>query len=314
MKVGVRILTAAIFACWLSTALAQERVRFIVAFAPGGIADTVARLVGQRVAEQIGRPVVVENRAGAGGNLAARAVAASPADGSVFLVHTAAFAINPSLYRDAGYEARQFVPVALIASTPEMIAAHPSVTAGDIKRFFEDQRGKPVTYSTAGVGTSSHLAGEYLLRHLGGLDAVHVPFQGGTPAVTAVVANQVMLVSTSMPTAVPQIRAGRLKGIAVMSAKRSSALPDVPTTLEVGIPLEASGWVGVLAPPGTRGEVAERMNGEIARALRQREVRERLENIGFEPTPGSAEDFGAYLRKEVENWANIVRTAGIKQD
>jgi tripartite-type tricarboxylate transporter receptor subunit TctC len=314
MKVGVRILTAAIFACWLSTALAQERVRFIVAFAPGGIADTVARLVGQRVAEQIGRPVVVENRAGAGGNLAARAVAASPADGSVFLVHTAAFAINPSLYRDAGYEARQFVPVALIASTPEMIAAHPSVTAGDIKRFFEDQRGKPVTYSTAGVGTSSHLAGEYLLRHLGGLDAVHVPFQGGTPAVTAVVANQVMLVSTSMPTAVPQIRAGRLKGIAVMSAKRSSALPDVPTTLEVGIPLEASGWVGVLAPPGTRGEVAERMNGEIAQALRQREVRERLENIGFEPTPGSAEDFGAYLRKEVENWANIVRTAGIKQD
>jgi tripartite-type tricarboxylate transporter receptor subunit TctC len=302
--------------CYLacSTALAQERVRFIVAFAPGGIADTVARLVGQRVSEQIGRPVTVENRGGAGGNLATRAVAAMAPDGSVFLVHTAAFAINPSLYRDAGYEAGQFVPVALVASTPEMIAAHPSVTAAHIKQFFEDHRGKPVTYSTAGVGTSSHLAGEYLLRHLGGLEAVHVPFQGGTPAVAATMANQVMLVSTSMPTAVPQIRAGRLKGIAVMSAKRSSALPDVPTTLEAGIPLEASGWVGVLAPPGTKSDVASRMNAEISQALRGREVRERLENIGFEPAPGSAEEFAAYLRKEVANWSNIVRTAGIKQD
>jgi tripartite-type tricarboxylate transporter receptor subunit TctC len=308
------MLALAICASTVSTAFAQERVRFVVAFAPGGIADTVARLVGQRISEQIGRPVIVENRGGAGGNLAARAVATSPPDGSVFLVHTAAFAINPSLYREAGYEARDFVPVALIASTPEMIAAHPSVTAVNIRQLFEDQRGKQVSYSTAGVGTSSHLAGDYLLRHLGGLDAVHVPFQGGTPAVAAVIGNQVMLVSTSMPTAVPQIRTGKLKGIAVMSAKRSSALPDVPTTLEVGIPLEASGWVGVLAPPGTKAELAARMNAEIGQALRQRELRERLENIGFEPSPGSAEEFGAFLRNEVEKWANIVRTAGIKQD
>ena len=293
---------------------APERYRFIVAFAPGGIADTVARLIGARVSEQTGKPVVVENRGGAGGNLATRAVAALPGDGSAFLVHTAAFAINPSLYRDAGYEAQQFVPVALVASTPEMIAAHPSVGAADIKQFFEQMQGKPVTYSTAGVGTSSHLTGEYLLRHLGKLEAVHVPYQGGTPAVAAAMANQVMLVSTSMPTAVPQVRAGKLKGIAVMSAKRSSALPDVPTTLEAGIPLEASGWVGVLAPPGTRPNVASQMNGEINQALRSRDVRERLENIGFEPAPGSADDFAAYLRKEVANWANIVRTAGIKQD
>jgi tripartite-type tricarboxylate transporter receptor subunit TctC len=297
-----------------STAPAQERIRFIVAFAPGGIADTVARLVGGRVSEQTARPVIVENRGGAGGNLAARAAAAMPADGSVFLVHTAAFAINPSLYREAGYQAADFVPVALVASTPEMIAAHPSVTAAHIKQLFEDMRGKPVTYSTAGVGTSSHLTGDYLLRHLGGLEAVHVPFQGGTPAVAAAIANQVMLVSTSMPTAVPQVRAGKLKGIAVMSAQRSKALPDVPTTVELGIPLEASGWVGILAPPGTKADVAARMNAEVNQALRGREVRERLENIGFEPAPGSAEDFAAYLRKEVANWANIVRTAGIKQD
>jgi tripartite-type tricarboxylate transporter receptor subunit TctC len=297
-----------------ASAFAQERIRFIVAFAPGGIADTVARLVGARVSEQMGRPITVENRGGAGGNLAARAVAGMPADGSAFLVHTAAFAINPSLYRDAGYDAMQFVPVALVASTPEMIAAHPSVSATHIKQFFDEMRGKPVTYSTAGVGTSSHLTGEYLLRHLGGLEAVHVPFQGGTPAVAAAMANQVMLVSTSMPTAVPQVRAGKLKGIAVMSAKRSKALPDVPTTLEVGIALEASGWVGVLAPPGTRAEIASRMNTEVNQALANREVRERLENIGFEPSPGSAEEFAAYLRKEVANWANIVRTAGIKQD
>ena len=277
-----RFIAFAVSILFASYAAAQERIRFIVAFAPGGIADTVARLVGNRVSEQTGRPVTVENRGGAGGNLAARAVAALPADGSAFLVHTAAFAINPSLYRDAGYEAGQFVPVALVASTPEMIAAHPSVTALNIKQFFEEMRGKPVTYSTAGVGTSSHLTGDYLLRHLGGLEAVHVPYQGGTPAVAAAMANQVMLVSTSMPTAVPQVRAGKLKGIAIMSAKRSRALPDVPTTLEVGIPLEASGWVGVLAPPGTKGEVAARMNTEINRSLADPEVRQRLENIGFE--------------------------------
>lgn len=312
---GIRFLLsgalAVLFSC---TAYSQTPVRFVVAFAPGGIADTVARLVGQKVSEQVGRPVIVENRGGAGGNLATRVVATSPADGSVFLVHAAAFAINPSLYRNAGYEARDFVPVALIASTPEMIAAHPSVTASHIQQFFEENRGKPVTYSTAGVGTSSHLTGEYLLRHLGRMDAVHVPYQGGTPAVAAVMANQVMLVSTSMPTAVPQIRAGKLKGIAVMSAKRSSALPDVPTTREAGIALEASGWVGVLAPPGTRAELAARMNAEIGQALRQRDVHERLQNIGFDPAPGSAEDFAAFLRDEVEKWGNIVRTAGIKQD
>lgn len=310
----IRSLAVALLGGWTLAVSAQTPVRFVVAFAPGGIADTVARLIGQRVTEQTGRTVIVENRGGAGGNLATRAVATSPNDGSVFLVHTAAFAINPSLYRSAGYEARDFVPVALIASTPEMIAAHPSITAANIKAFIEEQRGKQVTYSTAGVGTSSHLSGDYLLRHLGKLDAVHVPFQGGTPAVAAVVGNQVMLVSTSMPTAVPHIRAGRLRGIVVMSAKRSSALPDVPTAQEVGIPLEASGWVGVLAPPGTRAEIATRLNTEIQQALRQNEVRERLENIGFEPTPGSVEDFAAFLRKEVENWGTMVRTAGVKQD
>ena len=313
-KRGLSLVLALACALAASAALAQQPVRFIVAFAPGGIADTVARLVGSKVSEQISRPVIVENRGGAGGNLAARAVMAMPGDGASFLVHTAAFAINPSLYREAGYEARQFVPVALIASTPEMIAAHPSVGAANIRQFFDDMQRKPVTYSTAGVGTSSHLTGDYLLRHLGRMDAVHVPFQGGTPAVAAVISNQVMLVSTSMPTAVPHIRSGKLKGIAVMSAKRSSALPDVPTTAEVGIPLEASGWVGVLAPPGTKPEVASAMNAEIGRALAQREVRERLLNIGFEPAPGSAEDFAAFLRAEVDKWGNIVRTAGIKQD
>jgi tripartite-type tricarboxylate transporter receptor subunit TctC len=297
-----------------SNAFGQERVRFIVAFAPGGIADTVARLIGNRVSEQAGKPVIVENRGGAGGNLAARAVATMPADGSIYLVHTAAFAINPSLYREAGYEAQQFVPVALIATTPEMIAAHPSVSAANIKQLFEEMQRKPLTYSTAGIGTSSHLTGDYLLRHLGGMEAVHVPYQGGTPAVAAAMANQVTLVSTSMPTAVPQVRAGKLKGIAVMSARRSSALPDVPTTVEAGIPLEASGWVGILGPPGMREEVSRQMNRQVSQALRQREVRERLENLGFEPAPGSAEEFAAYLRKEVSSWANIVRTAGVKQD
>ena len=295
-------------------AAAQAPVRFVVAFAPGGIADTVARVVAQKVSEQIGRPVIVENRGGAAGNLAARAVAAAAPDGSAFLVHTAAFAINPSLYRSAGYDPKDFVPVALIASTPEVLAVHPTHRFAGLKEFVQVQKGRPVSYSTAGVGSSSHLTGEYLLRHLAGLDAVHVPYQGGAPAVTAALGNQVTLVITSMPTAVPQIRQGKLHAVAVTSANRTAALPEVPTAIEAGYQLESLSWVGVLAPPGTKPDVAGRMNAEITQAMRQREVRERLEGIGFDPMPGGAEDFAGFLRSEVEKWARLVRAANVKQD
>jgi len=289
-------------------ARAQAATRFVVAFAAGGIADTVGRLVAQRMA---GRSVIVENRGGAGGNVAAGALMKAPGDGSTFLVHTAAFAINASMPGNPGYDPRAYVPVSLIASTPEVLATHPNNRAANLQAYIQRSRGKPVNYATAGVGSSSHLTGEYLLRYLGGLDAQHVPYQGGAPAVVAAMAGQVDLVVTSLPAAIQQIRQGKLAAVAVTGARRSSLLPDVPTAIESGFKLESQGWVGILAPPGTPPELAQRMNSDVHAVLRSPEVKERLENLSFEPIIASPDEFGVFIRNEIDKWASLVKTAGV---
>jgi len=289
-------------------ARAQAATRFVVAFAAGGIADTVGRLVAQRMA---GRSVIVENRGGAGGNVAAGALMKAPGDGSTFLVHTTAFTINVSMPGNPGYDPRAYVPVSLIASTPEVLATHPTGRAANLQAYVQRNKGKPVNYATAGVGSSSHLTGEYLLRHLGGLDAQHVPYQGGAPAVVAAMAGQVDLVVTSLPAALQQIRQGKLAAIALTGARRSSLLPDVPTAIESGFKLESQGWVGILAPPGTPAEVAQRMNAEVNAVLRSPEVKERLEGLSFEPIIASPDEFGIFIRIEIDKWASLVKTAGV---
>jgi len=290
---------------------AQSTTRFVVAFAAGGIADTVGRLIAQRMT---GRSVIVENRGGAGGNVAAGAMMKAPGDGSTFMVHTAAFAINASMPGNPGYDPRAFVPVSLIASTPEVLATHPSNRAASLQAYLQRSKGKPVNYATAGVGSSSHLTGEYLLRHLGGLDAQHVPYQGGAPAVVAAMAGQVDMVVTSLPAAIQQIRQGKLVAIAVTGARRNSLLPDVPTAIESGFKLESQGWVGILAPPGTPAEVAQRMNAEVNAVLRSPEVKERLESLSFEPIVTSPEEFGQFIKAEIDKWGALVRTVGVTQN
>jgi tripartite-type tricarboxylate transporter receptor subunit TctC len=292
---------------------AQSATRMVVAFAPGGIADTVARLVAQRLGSQGGRTVIVENRGGAGGNIAAAALMTAPPGTSSLLVHTAAFAINASMSATPGYDPRAYVPVSLIATTPEVIAAHPDHKAPNLAAFIARNKGRRISFSTAGVGSSSHLAGEYLLRHLGGLDAVHVPFQGGAPAVLAAVGGQVDLVVTSLPPAVQHLRSGKLAGIALAAARRSTVLPDIPTAEEGGHKLEAFSWVGVLAPPGTPTEAARALNAEIGALLRAPEMKERLEGMIFDPVIASAEEFGAFIRAEVDKWAQMVKATGAAQ-
>jgi tripartite-type tricarboxylate transporter receptor subunit TctC len=309
-----RILQAAALSALLPRAShAQATTRFVVAFAAGGIADTVGRLLAQRLNSQFGRTVIVENRAGAGGNVAASALMTVPPGGSTFLVHTAAFAINASMPGVAGYDPKAYVPVSLVASTPEVLATHPDNRAPNLRAFLERFKGRKLTYSTAGIGSSSHLTGEYLLRHLGGLDALHVPYQGGAPAVLAAMSGQVDLVVTSMPPAVPQIRQGRLAAIAVTGAQRSNTFADVPTAIESGFKLESLGWVGILAPPGTSPEIAQRMNADITAVLRTAEVRERLESLSFDPILVGADEFGTFIRSEIDKWGNLVKTAGITQ-
>ncbi|MGH8633665.1 MAG: tripartite tricarboxylate transporter substrate binding protein [Burkholderiales bacterium] len=291
-------------------------VRVVVAFAVGGFADGVARLVGQKLSERLGQPVVIDNRGGAGGNIAARLVAAAPSDGYTLLVNTAAMAINASLYRNPGFDiSRDFVPVALIGSTPGLFAVHASNPAGSLQELIRSAKGKNLTYATAGVGSSSHLAGDYLLRSLAGLNATHVPFQGGGPATAAALANQIDVLSLSMPPVVPHIKSGRLKGLAISSLTRVAALPDVPTVTEAGFPgFEERSWVGYFAPAKTPAAIVKKLNGEINPILGLADVRARLDAMGLETKPGSPEAFAAYLKSEVAKWAKIVKTTGITAD
>jgi tripartite-type tricarboxylate transporter receptor subunit TctC len=291
-------------------------VRVVVAFAAGGFADGVARLVGQKMSEGLGQPVVIDNRGGAGGNIATRLVAGAPSDGYTLLVNTAAISINPSLYKNPGFDIyKDFVPVALTGSTPGLFAVHASNSASTLQDLIRSAKGRNITYATAGVGSSSHLAGDYLLRSLAKLDAIHVPYQGGAPATAAALANQVEVLSLSMPPVVPHIKAGRLKGLAISSLKRVPALQEVPTVTEAGFPgFEERSWVGYFVPAKTSPAIVKRLNAEINKALGMADVTARLDALGLEPQPVSPAEFTAYVRSEVAKWAKIVKTTGITAD
>jgi len=310
--------SAFILGCALATnaAMAQQYptkpVRVVVAFAAGGLADGVARMTGQKLSERLGQPVVIDNRGGAGGNIAAKLVAAAPNDGYTLLVNTAAMSINVSLYRDPGYGFRDFVPVALTASTPGLFAVHASNPARSLQELIKTAKAKGLNYATAGVGSSSHLAGDYLFRSLSGLNAIHVPFQGGGPAVTAALAQQVEVLSLSMPPVVPHIKAGRLRGLAISSLSRVAALPEVPTVAESGFPgFEERSWVGYFAPAGTSPAIVKRLNEEVNRSLGLADVRTYLDNLGLEPQPLPPAEFAGYVKAEVAKWVKIVKTTGI---
>jgi tripartite-type tricarboxylate transporter receptor subunit TctC len=291
-------------------------VRIIVAFPPGAATDVLARVLANAIAPVLGQPVVVENRPGAGGNIATVQVRRSPADGSVFLAHSVAFAVNPSLYRNAGYDALgDLEPVALLASTPNIITANPEkLNIRTLPELIAAARARPLDYGSSGTGTTTHLGMELLLRRLAGVEVQHVPF-GPAQAITAVVGGQVPIGSTSLPPALPMVREGRLRAIAVTGARRDPALPDVPTVAEQGFPgFEALTWFAIVAPAGTPAPVADRMNAEINRALALPEVRQRLDAAGFAPDPRPRPAFAAFLREEVAKWAEVVRLSGATAD
>ena len=293
----------------------NKPVRIIVPFAAGGFADGVTRLVGQKLAERLGQAMVVENRGGAGGNIGARQVAAAAPDGYTLLAHTAASTINVSLYKNSGFDLlTDLVPIANVGSTPGLFAVHSSNPANSLPDLIRAAKAKDgrLTYSTAGIGTSSHLAAEYLFNTLAGLKATHVPFQGGAPAITAVVSNQVELISGSMPPVSPFIKQGTLKALAISSLKRVDALPGVPTVTEAGFPdFEERSWVGFFAPANTPPAILSRLNGEINQIVMLPDVRERLAAQGIEPYQGSAGAFADYVRREVAMWSKVVKSTGI---
>lgn len=290
-------------------------VRVVVAFPAGSATDSVARAVGQRLSERMGQPFVIENRGGAGGNIGTVAVRGSAADGYTLLAHSVAFSVNQNLYRSAGYDAtRDFKAVAIVAQTPNILFVHPSVTANDLRGLLALARAQRLSYASSGSGTTTHLGAELLFRSLARVEVTHVPF---TPAeaATQVVGGQLPIGSTSMPPAVQLIRAGRVKPIAVTSAARSPALPDVPTVAEQGHPgFEALTWFGLFAPAQVPDAVVDRLNAETRAVLAMPEVVAQLGNLGLSPMLQSPAQAQSYVEAERTKWAEVIKVSGATAD
>ena len=318
MLCAVLALLAALVASPLlaQTAYPTKPVRFIVSFGPGGPADIIARLLSQKLNEPLGQPVLVENRAGAGGAVAAAAVHKMPADGYALLVTTTAFAVSPSMGKNAGYDPeKDYVLASVVASSPNVLVAGPALKARTLQELVAQAKSGKLNYATAGAGTTPHLTAEYLFKVLAKVDVTHIPFQSGAQAVTATIGGQTEVASAALPGAVEMLKAGKIRGLAVTSRKRFFAIPDVPTVAESGFPgFEDYTWVGVLAPAGTPAEVIARLNGEINKLLATSDMQSRLATVGFEPVGGSVAEAAGYLKTELTRWAKVVKETGVRAE
>ena len=291
----------------------QRPIHLVVAFGPGATTDLVARLVQPKLAEALGQSVIVENKTGAGGNVGAQQVKRAAPDGYTLLVTSVAFAVNPSLYENAGYEIKDFAPVLLGPSTPNIITVNPSVPAKNLQELVELARKEKLSYASSGIGTTTHLSMERI-KTIARVDITHVPYQPAQ-AVGAAVAGHTQISSPSMPPAVPHAKAGRVRALAVTSAKRSPALPDVPTVNEQGFSgFDDLTWIGVFAPAGMSQDLVSRINSEVSRALAAPEVRERLGQVGLDWRANTPGEFAAFLREEVQKWAQAVKDSGAKAE
>ena len=313
-----RVMRAALgivlFAC-ASQAPAQSfpsrPLHLAVAFSPGGIADTIARAVGQKMSERIGQPVVVETKSGAGGLVGAKYVATQAPDGYTLLVTTTSLAINAH-GKEGVNPVTQLTPVAIAASTPTIFAVNADVAAKDLMDFVRNAKGGRFTFASAGIGSAEHLAGEYVFRAVPGLEATHVPFQGGAPVNTAILSKQVDVASTTLPTALAYVRGQTMRVLAVASQTRMAQLPQVPTLAETGFPdYESASWIAFFGPAKLPESMAQQLNAEINAALGQADVRERLTTIGLEPRTMTQPQFAEYMKAEVAKWGEVIKKTGI---
>jgi tripartite-type tricarboxylate transporter receptor subunit TctC len=291
--------------------------RLVVPFAPGGSVDVFARLVGQRFTEAMGQPVVVDNRGGAGSILGMEIVARAPADGYNLLVHSAAFTTAAALHTRLSFDpVKDLLPVARLGAGANVLAVHADSPARTLPELLALARSQPgrLNYGSGGPGSSSHLTTEVLLR-MAGVDIVHVPYKGLGPAVAALLGGQVQVLLVGMPNVMPQIRAGRLRAVAVSTSKRSPFMPEVPTVSEAGVPgYSASNWWGLWSPGGTSRTIVQRLNDEVARILQGAELRDRLAAEGAEPLGATPEAFARQVRDEIAFWRKVAREAGIKPE
>jgi tripartite-type tricarboxylate transporter receptor subunit TctC len=318
-----RALCVAIAALAASTAAAQgaypnKPVRIVVPFPAGGTTDLLARSAAQKLSEAWSQQVIVDNRPGAAGNIGSELVAKSPGDGYTLLMGTVGtHAINASLYAKMPYDhVKDFVPVILVAGVPNVLVVHPSVPVNSVQELIAYAKANPgkLNFASSGNGTSIHLSGE-LFKTMTGVQMAHIPYKGSAPAITDLLGGQVQLMFDNLPSALPYIKAGKLRALAVTSTTRAPALPDAPTVAESGVPgFEASSWFGLLAPAGTPRDVVIKINGEVAKWLDSPDAKEKLAAQGANVASGSPEDFAKHIQTETAKWAKVVKDSGAKID
>jgi tripartite-type tricarboxylate transporter receptor subunit TctC len=322
MKTSFRLLSTLILAALAGTVSAQDYptrpIRIVITFPAGGPSDVVVRTIGQRITENWGQPIVVDNRGGGGGIVGTEIVAHAAPDGYNLLVGTAGgMSINPALHPKLSYDPlRDFAPVAMLVLNPQILVVHPAFPAASVKELVALAKAKPgqYNYASAGSGTATHLGME-LFKATTGINVVHVPYKGGAPATTDLIAGQVQMLFVSIPSVMPHVKAGKLRAIAVGSARRSRSAPDVPTVAESGYPgFEYANWNALFAPAKTPAAIVARLNGEVVKILKEPDVAQRLVAMGAEPDPGPPDALARYMREDGARWKKLIQATGIRAD
>lgn len=294
----------------------SKPIRMVVAFPPGGPVDVVARLLSPKMSETLGQSIVIENVGGGGGNIAAQRVAKSAPDGYTVLAHSSAYAVNPTLIGNLGFDAgKDMTAIAVVASQANLIFVHADFPAKSLKELLERARTEKLAFASPSSGTTPHLTGENLFRLRAKVDITHIPFKGAGPAMTAVLGGQPPIGVLAGTAPLPHVKAGKIRVLAVSSAKRLASLPDVPTLNELGFSgMEDYTWVGLFVPAGVPAEVAQKLNAALLAAVRSPEVKERLEALAFEITAAPLADTATYVKSELAKWGKVVRETGAKVD
>jgi tripartite-type tricarboxylate transporter receptor subunit TctC len=296
----------------------SKPIRFVVPYPAGGPLDTVARLLGQRVSESTRQPVIVDNKPGAGGNIGADAVAKAAPDGYTILMGAVAtHAINPTLYAGIPYDpAKDFIPVTQIASTPNVLVVNPAVPAASVREFIAYAKANPgkLNFGSGSTGSAGHLAGE-LFKTMAGIEMTHVPYKGAAPAMNDLIGGRIQLMFDNLASSLAQVRAGKVRALAVTTAKRSALAPELPTIAESGLPgFDINTWFGIFLPAGTPPAIVERLHAEFTEALAAPDIREKMLDLGAEPVGSTPADFAAYIRSESGKYARLIKASGARAD
>jgi tripartite-type tricarboxylate transporter receptor subunit TctC len=311
----ILLLPLAAWAQPASSTYPSKPIRIICAFPVGGIADIYGRIIAGKLSEQWGQPIVVDNRTGAGGVIAAEAGAKAPADGYTLLMGSVGtHAVNVTLFSKLPYDpVKDFAAIALVLEAEGLLVVHPSIPAQNVQELIQASRSKPLTFASAGMGSASHLAGE-LFKSMAKVEMTHVPYKGNVPAITDLLAGQTSMLFATMPTVLPHAKAGKLRALATMGNSRAAATPELPTIGESLKGFEVNNWIGLFAPAGTPPEIVRRWNAEVTKVMQSPEIQARLPGEGARFSPNTPEQFSAFVKSEIAKWAPVVKASGAKAD